>query len=114
MHYYGLIYARFMAQEDPVSSQRFWERAARFAPDFLYWFEDGGRAVPFGRSLTYRFGQCAFFSALAFAGVEALPWGVLKSRVLGSLRSDFIRDLDGYEKDLLGVIGCGDFAHILK
>ena len=24
--------------------------------------------------------------------------------------SDFIRDLDGYEKDLLGVIGCGDFA----
>ena len=24
--------------------------------------------------------------------------------------SDFIRDLDGYEKDLLGVIGCKDFA----
>ena len=24
--------------------------------------------------------------------------------------SDFILDLDGYEKDLLGVIGCGDFA----
>lgn len=24
--------------------------------------------------------------------------------------SDFIRDLDGYEKDLLSVIGCGDFA----
>ncbi|EOS37013.1 hypothetical protein C808_03913 [Lachnospiraceae bacterium M18-1] len=24
--------------------------------------------------------------------------------------SDFIRDLDGYEKDLLGVIGCRDFA----
>ena len=27
--------------------------------------------------------------------------------------SDFIRDLDGYEKDLLGVIGCGDFADML-
>ena len=93
MHYYGLIYARFMAQEDPVSSQRFRERAARFAPDFLYWFEDGGRAVPFGRSLTYRFGQCAFFSALAFAGVEALPWGVLKSRVLGSLRDWFAQPI---------------------
>ena len=93
MHYYGLIYARFMAQEDPVSSQRFRARAARFAPDFLYWFEDGGRAVPFGRSLTYRFGQCAFFSALAFAGVEALPWGVLKSRVLGSLRDWFAQPI---------------------
>ena len=93
MHYCGLIYARFMAQEDPVSSQRFRERAARFAPDFLYWFEDGGRAVPFGRSLTYRFGQCAFFSALAFAGVEALPWGVLKSRVLGSLRDWFAQPI---------------------
>ena len=84
MHYYGLLYARFAEGED--RSRRFRERAARFAGDFLYWFEDSGRAVPFGRSQTYRFGQCAFFSALAFAGVEALPWGVVKSRVLGNLR----------------------------
>ena len=61
--------------------------------DYLYWFEDGGRAVPFGRSLTYRFGQCAFFSALAFAGVEALPWGVVKSRVLGNLRDWFAQPI---------------------
>ena len=82
MHYYGLLYAHFMGEEDPVRSRRFRERAARFARDFLYWFEDSGRAVPFGRSLTYRFGQSAFFSALALAGVEAVPWGVMKSRVL--------------------------------
>ena len=86
MHYYGLIYARFMAEEDPDRARRFRERAARFAQDYLYWFEDGGRAVPFGRSLTYRFAQGAFFSALALAGVEALPWGVMKSRALGNLR----------------------------
>lgn len=89
MHYYGLLYAHFMEGEDPVRSRRFRERAARFAGDFLYWFEDGGRAVPFGRSLTYRFAQGAFFSALAFAGVDALPWGVVKSRVLGNLRDWF-------------------------
>ena len=89
MHYYGLIYAWCMEREDPERSRRFKERAARFAEDFLYWFEDGGRAVPFGRSLTYRFAQSACFSALAFAGVEALPWGVLKSRVLGNLRDWF-------------------------
>ena len=86
MHYYGLIYAWAMGRDDPERARIFKERAARFAPDFLYWFEDGGRAAPFGRSQTYRFAQGAFFSALALAGVEAVPWGVMKSRVLGNLR----------------------------
>ena len=105
MHYYGLIYARFMAEEDPVRARRFRERAARFARDYLYWFEDGGRAVPFGRSLTYRFGQCAFFSALAFAGVEGLPWGVMKSRVLGNLRDWFAQPI--FSSDGLLTVGYG-------
>ena len=86
MHFYGLIYARFMEAEDPQRCALLKARAAEFAEDYLYWFTDEGAAVPFGRSLTYRFGQSAFFSALAFAGVETLPWGVLKSRVLGNLR----------------------------
>lgn len=86
MHYYGLIYAWCMEKEDPERSRRFKERAAEFARDYLYWFENRGRAVPFGRSLTYRFGQGAFFAALALAGVECLPWGVVKSRLLGNLR----------------------------
>ncbi len=81
------------------------EREARFAQDYLYWFEDGGRAVPFGRSLTYRFGQCAFFSALAFAGVEALPWGVVKSRVLGNLRDWFAQPI--FSSDCLLTVGYG-------
>lgn len=103
MHYYGLIYAHFMAEEDSIRSRRFQDRAARFAQDFLYWFEAGGRAVPFGRSLTYRFGQCAFFSALAFAGVDALPWGVLKSRVLGNLRDWFAQPI--FSSDGLLTVG---------
>ncbi|MCI9241912.1 MAG: DUF2264 domain-containing protein [Lawsonibacter sp.] len=81
------------------------EREARFAQDYLYWFEDGGRAVPFGRSLTYRFGQCAFFSALSFAGVEALPWGVVKSRVLGNLRDWFAQPI--FSSDCLLTVGYG-------
>ena len=93
MHYYGLIYAWCMEKEDPERSRRFKERAAQFAQDYLYWFEDSGRAVPFGRSLTYRFAQGAFFAALAFAGVECLPWGVLKSRLLGSLRDWFAQPI---------------------
>lgn len=86
MHYYALIYAHFMEREDPERCARFKARANQFALDYLYWFTDAGDAVPFGRSLTYRFGQCAFFSALALAGSESLPWGVVKSRVLGNLR----------------------------
>ncbi|MBD5161458.1 MAG: DUF2264 domain-containing protein, partial [Oscillibacter sp.] len=105
MHYYGLIYAWCMESDDPERSRRFKERAAQFAPDYLYWFEDGGRAVPFGRSLTYRFGQSAFFSALAFAGVEALPWGVLKSRLLGNLRDWFAQPL--FTADGLLTVGYG-------
>lgn len=105
MHYYGLIYARFMEMEDPARARLFQKRAARFAQDYLYWFEDGGRAVPFGRSLTYRFGQCAFFSTLAFAGVEALPWGVVKSRVLGNLRDWFAQPI--FSSDGLLTVGYG-------
>lgn len=93
MHYYGLIYAWAMERDDPERARAFKERAARFAGDFLYWFEDGGRAVPFGRSLTYRFAQGAFFSALALAGVEGAPWGVMKSRVLGNLRDWFAQPI---------------------
>lgn len=93
MHYYGLICAWAMERDDPERARTFRDRAARFAGDFLYWFEDGGRAVPFGRSLTYRFAQGAFFSALALAGVEAVPWGVMKSRVLGNLRDWFAQPI---------------------
>lgn len=86
LHYYGLIYARLMARDDPERAARLGERAARFAPDFLHWFAPDGAALPFGRSLTYRFAQGAFWGALAYAGVEALPWGVMKGLLLRQLR----------------------------
>jgi len=105
MHYYGLIYAWCMEREDPERSRIFKERAAEFAKDYLYWFEDSGRAGPFGRSLTYRFGQSAFFSALALAGVEAVPWGVMKSRLLGNLRDWFAQPI--FTPDGLLTVGYG-------
>ncbi len=63
-----------------------------------HWFGDAGAAIPFGRSLTYRFAQGAFWGALAFADVEALPWGEAKGLYLRHLRwwSDKpIADRDG-------------------
>ncbi|KMT41195.1 DUF2264 domain-containing protein [Melissococcus plutonius] len=77
IHYYSLLYCRFMP-EDKARVATMKERAVHFAQTFKYWFTKNGEAMPFGRSLTYRFSQVAFFSALVFADVEALPWGEIK------------------------------------
>lgn len=78
IHYYSLIYCKFMADDDPIRVTLFKNRATQFAQTFKTWFDDRGEAIPFGRSLTYRFAQSAFWSALAFANVEAIPWGEVK------------------------------------
>ncbi|MFS1299068.1 DUF2264 domain-containing protein [Streptosporangium longisporum] len=86
MHYYGLVYAALAGDHDPGRAERLRERAASFALDFQHWFTRDGDAVPFGRSLTYRFAQGAFWGALAFAGVEALPWGEVRGHLMRHLR----------------------------
>ncbi len=85
-HFYGLIYARLAGDRDPERAARFCERATLFARQFIHWFDTDGRAVPYGRSLTYRYAQAGFWSALAFADVEALPWGQIKGLLLRHLR----------------------------
>ncbi|MBC9705157.1 MAG: DUF2264 domain-containing protein [Enterococcus sp.] len=86
IHYYSLIYCRFMEKEDPVRAKRMKKRACLFAQTFKYWFDEEGRGLPFGRSLTYRFAQVSFFSALVFANVEALPWGEIKGLISRHLK----------------------------
>ncbi|MEV0643756.1 DUF2264 domain-containing protein [Phytomonospora sp. NPDC050363] len=68
-HWYGLTLHALTGDD------RFTGAAAGFAEDFEHWFADDGAAVPYGRSLGYRFAQGAFWSALAAAGVPtALGW----------------------------------------
>lgn len=86
MHFYGLVYAALAGAEDPARAARFRERAATFALGFRHWFADDGAAVPFGRSLTYRFAQGAFWGGLPYAGVDALPAGEVKGQLLRHLR----------------------------
>lgn len=78
IHYYSLIYCKFMEDSDKARTDSFKKRAKEFAESFQYWFDANGEAIPFGRSLTYRFAQSAFWSALVFADVEALPRGEIK------------------------------------
>jgi len=86
IQFYGLVYAKLAEGSDPWRATRFRERAALFARQFMHWFDADGAAIPFGRSLTYRFAQGSFWGALAFADLEALPWGVIKGLALRHLR----------------------------
>lgn len=88
-HFYALVYARFADKNDPDAAARavrYIERAWLFAPQFLNFFSPDGAVIPYGRSLTYRFAMISFFSACAFANVEALPWPVMKGLVMRNLR----------------------------
>ncbi len=87
LHFYGLIYATLHGAQDPERAARFRERARRFATDWETRFDGAGRVIPFGRSLTYRFGSAAFWGALAFAGEEALPWGQIHGLWAKHMRS---------------------------
>ncbi len=98
MHYYGLLYAAAMEKEEPERCMRFKERAKIFARDFIYWFDENGAALPYGRSLAYRFGEAAFWSAYVFAGLRDIPAGVVKgilARHLNWWEKQRIYDRDG-------------------
>lgn len=104
-----LLYSKLAGDFDPERAERYRERAKEFAKDFVYYFNpDGmfhcefirhqmltettrnlGRAIPFGRSLTYRFAMVGFWGALGFADVELpapLTWGVVKGLLLRNFR----------------------------
>lgn len=61
-------------------------------------FAADGAAVPFGRSLTYRFAEAAFWGAAAFAGLKTLTPGQMKGLIMRHLRywlAQSIFDRDG-------------------
>jgi len=78
LHCYGLIYAAHRRVQDPERSALYIDRATKFARTFREWFGADGAALIQGRSLTYRFACSAFWAALAYANVEALPWSEIR------------------------------------
>ena len=85
IHFYSLIYAKVMENDDPVRSGIYKERACIFAQDFIHYFADDGSALAFGRSMTYRFAQCCFWSACVYAGIEPFPLGVMKGIIVRNI-----------------------------
>ena len=82
IQYYGLLYSKFAADTDPQRAALYRSRAELFAQQFVYWFDANGAALPFGRSLSYRFAQNCFWAACIWAGLEPLPLPVMKGLIV--------------------------------
>lgn len=106
-HYYGLVYAYVMRDRDPERSRMFIERGRQMAADFACWFDKNGEALPYGRSLTYRFAQGAFYAALALVDAQApgVDYGVMKHLLLGNMRVWFKKPI--FTRDGVLTIGYG-------
>ncbi|KAF2663341.1 hypothetical protein BT63DRAFT_448919 [Microthyrium microscopicum] len=89
IQYLQLLYAELQKDTDKHYSEEFKERGRLYAQDFVHYFAPDGRAITFGRSLTYRWAMIGFWAALAYANVDLpapLTWGVVKGIWLRNLR----------------------------
>ena len=68
--FYSLIYARLAGSFDPERAERYRKRALQNIPEVAHLFAPDGAAIPFGRSMTYRFACSAFWGALAYDNIE--------------------------------------------
>ncbi|GKT65044.1 hypothetical protein ColTof4_07434 [Colletotrichum tofieldiae] len=68
-----LLYSRFAADIDPERAETYRQRARDFGASFWRYFDAEGAAIPFGRSLTYRFACGGYFAALVLAQVPDMP-----------------------------------------
>ncbi|KAL6234011.1 hypothetical protein BDW75DRAFT_251685 [Aspergillus navahoensis] len=86
-----LLYAKFAAELDPTRAEGYRQQARAFGREYWRYFDEHGAAIPFGRSLTYRFACAGFFAALAIAKVPDMPapldsTGAIKGFLLRHLR----------------------------
>ncbi|KAL4924100.1 DUF2264 domain-containing protein [Aspergillus undulatus] len=84
-----LLYVRFAGDNGP-RTEKYRQSARDFASVFWRYFGPDGAAIPFGRSMTYRFAFAGFWSAAVCANVE-LPeplsnLGAVKGLILRHLR----------------------------
>lgn len=95
-----------LAKTDNKQAKLLKERAKAFVPSYANWFAKDGAALPFGRSLDYRFAQAAFWAAYAYAHVD-LPDGYtlgdIKHLLLQNLRWWFRQNI--FQTDGLIPIG---------
>lgn len=86
-HFYAAVLKRFAAGGPVMARVDEWAaRATTFGEQFVDWFAADGAALAFGRSLTYRFAQGAYWGGCAVAGLKPFSPGTLKGMHLRHLR----------------------------
>lgn len=101
MQYYGILFSKLTPDQNEPHIQLFQKRGAKFAATFKDWFTDNGTALPFGRSLVYRFAQSSFWAVAAFAHLNMLDvtLGQAKHLLLSNMRQWFKKPIfteDGF------------------
>ncbi|KAF4973443.1 hypothetical protein FSARC_268 [Fusarium sarcochroum] len=84
-----LLYVR-CADDDQERVERYRQQAVDFASEYWRYFDTNGAAIPFGRSMTYRFACGAFWAAFALADIQSssslMSLGAAKGLLLRHLR----------------------------
>jgi hypothetical protein len=65
-----LLFVKFAPDYDQARTNRYKQQAKEFAKTYWRYFGPSGAAIPFGRSLTYRFAFAAFWAAVVVAGID--------------------------------------------
>ncbi|KAG9251622.1 uncharacterized protein F5Z01DRAFT_273256 [Emericellopsis atlantica] len=87
MQFAQLLYVRFGPDADKERKNKYMQWASAFAQDYWRYFDADGSAIPFGRSMTYRFAMGAFWAAAAASGAwPASGLAMLKGMLLRHLR----------------------------
>tara|TARA_R110002003_G_scaffold193_4_gene14948 strand:+ start:3565 stop:5583 length:2019 start_codon:yes stop_codon:yes gene_type:complete len=85
-----LLFIRFWPEYDAARTETYKAQAKLFGRSYWRYFAPDGAAIPFGRSLTYRFAFAAFWGAVAAAGVQldapVGEMGTVKGLLLRHLR----------------------------
>ncbi|KAG5816888.1 hypothetical protein H9Q74_010861 [Fusarium xylarioides] len=84
------LYPSTAAGFDEKRVTKYRQQAMEFAPEYWRYFDTNGAAIPFGRSMTYRFACGAFWSAFALSDIQSpqpqLSLGTIKGLLLRHLR----------------------------
>ena len=91
-HFYSLLWMYIDSSMPDETQETIIHRAETFATSFKLFFDDDGEAVPFGRSLIYRFAQVAFWAAYKLNGLngqsDALVKGIISRNINWWLNKD--------------------------
>lgn len=92
-HFYSLLYCSLMEGEDAEICETFSMRAKQFAEIFMLFFSNHGRMLPYGRSLIYRFGGLAFWSAAVYSQKDIFDRKYIKWLLFTSIEEWMKQDI---------------------